>query len=73
MSAYRDRREYSKKFNNLLPSAFVQEASQVFEIKGIPSIVLVNKQGRIIFKKYIDMDKEKGFDLEKIWTMIKAE
>lgn len=65
--------EYNKKLNSSLPAAFASDASQILEIKGIPSIVVLNKSGFVVFKKYIDMEKIKSYNIENVWKMILAE
>lgn len=65
--------EYNKKLNSGLPAAFALDASQILDVRGIPSIVVLDQKGFVVFKKYIDMEKNKSFNLEDVWKRIRAE
>ncbi len=65
--------DFYKKLNLNLPAIFNAEAAQKLQIKGIPSIVILDSRSFIIYNKYIDLENNREFKIKDLINLIKIE
>jgi len=65
--------DFYKTINLNLPAVFNADAAQKLQIKGIPSIVILDAKSFIIYNRYINLENNKVFKIKDLINLIKIE
>lgn len=66
-------KDYYEKLSIKVPAAFSPEVAGIMQVRGIPSVVILDSQGYILFNKYFDVASEKSIAGYAIKALIAEE